>query len=71
MTSELDPLVSGSNVVQERIRVLTHEGFGMVAGDVVPGYSITVDVVEEPQTGLLAAVDVLLSVVWLGNLEMT
>ena len=70
MTSELDPLVSGSNVVQERIRVLTHEGFGMVAGDVVPGYSVTVDVVEESQTGLLAAVDVLLRIVWLGDLEM-
>ena len=70
MTSELYPLVSSSNVVQERIRVLTHEGFGMVAGDVVPGHPVTVDVVQQAQTGLLAAVDVLLSVVWLGNLEV-
>ena len=42
----------------------------MVAGDVVPGHPVTVDVVQQAQTGLLAAVDVLLSVVWLGNLEV-
>ena len=42
----------------------------MVAGDVVPGHSVTVDVVEESQTGLLAAVDILLGIVGLGNLQV-
>ena len=33
--------------------------------------SVLVDIVQEPQTRLLAAIDVLLSVVWLGNLQMS
>ena len=42
----------------------------MIAGDIVPGHPVTVDVVQEAQTGLLAAIDILLRVVWLGDLEV-
>ena len=70
MTSELYALISSNHIVQESIRVLAHERFGMVTGDVVPSHAVTVDVVEEPQTGLLAAVDILLRIVGLGDLEV-
>ena len=42
----------------------------MVAGDIVPGHPVTVDVVQQAETGLLAAVDVLLGIVRLGDLEV-
>ena len=69
--SELYAFISGSDIVQESVGVLTHERFGMVAGDVVPHHAVLVDVVEEPEAGLLAAIDILLRVVRLGLLEVS
>ena len=69
--SELYAFISSSDVVQESVGVLTHERFGMVASDVVPHHAVLVDVVEEPEAGLLAAIDILLRVVRLGLLKVS
>ena len=70
MTLKLYPLVGGGHVVEQRVRVLAHEGLGVVAGDVVPLDPVAVDVVQQTQARLLRPVDVLLSVVGLRDLQV-
>ena len=70
VTLKLYSLIGGGHVVEQRVRVLAHEGLGVVAGDVVPLDPVAVDVVQQTQARLLRPVDVLLSVVGLRDLQV-
>ena len=70
VTLKLYSLIGGGHVVEQRVRVLAHEGLGVVAGDVVPLDPVAVDVVQQTQARLLRPVDVLLSVVGLRDLKV-
>ena len=69
--SEADAAVGAGDVVEELVAVLADEGLLVVAGDVVPGDAVVVDVVEDREAGLLGAVDVELGVVGLAGLLVT
>ncbi len=57
----------GLDELEELVWVLADEGFGVVAGDVVPLDAVVVDIVEDAHAGLHASVDVKLGVVRLGD----
>lgn len=63
--SKSNAAVGVGDVVQELIRVFANEGFFVIAGDVVPGDAIVVNVVEDGQAGFGGLVDVEFSVVGL------
>ena len=60
--------VGAGDVLEELLAVLTYEGFLVVAGNVVPGDAVVVDVVEDREAGLVRAVDVELGVIGLTGL---
>ena len=67
-SSRLELWVEGLNILQQLVRVLAHEGLGVVASDVVPLDPVVVDVVEDAHARLNAAVDVELGVVGLRHI---
>lgn len=68
MTLETNASVGGCHIVEKLITVLTDERFLVVAGNIMPGNTITVHVVQNSKTGLGCAIDVKFSIVRLLNL---
>lgn len=68
MQLESDSSVCGSHVVEEFIAVLADEGLLVVAGDVMPGDTVVVHVVQHGEAGFIRSVDVKLCVVGLTDL---
>lgn len=60
--------IGGRHVVEQLVRVLADDGLLVVAGDVVPGDAVVVDVVQDGQAGLARLVDLVLGVVGLRQL---
>jgi len=56
---------------KELIRVFTHPGFDVVAGNIVPFDTIIVEVVEDGNAGFISAILTELTVVWLGLVTAT
>lgn len=63
--SQTEAGVGAGDVVEEFLGVFTHDGFLVVAGDVVPCDAVVVYVVENAHARLVGAVDVEFSVVGL------
>ena len=63
--------IRSSDMFQKRWRVFTDDGFGVVAGDIVPLDAVLVDVVEDAQAGLSCVVDVEFCVIRLWHLFVT
>ena len=59
--------MKGLDVFEKLLRVLADEGFGVVAGDIVPLDPVIVDVVQHSHAGLHGPVNVELRVVRLGD----
>jgi hypothetical protein len=68
MALKADAFVGGCDIVEKLVAILTDERFLMVTGNVMPGNTVIVHVVENRKAGLICAIDVELSIVRLSNL---